>query len=117
MSARSPRTRGRVALSLSLSGALSLLAVVAVLIVVSVPRLRGLALQENEGDARGTAQALARALAALEARPSRPPRLADLLETGELRGLGDVELLAGGRVLRRHGYLFEITCLSPELAA
>ena len=109
------RTRGRVAMSVS--GALSLLAVVSVLIVVSVPRLRGLAVQENEGDARGTVQALARALAALDASPSRPPPLRELLGAGELRGFGDVELLAGGRVLRRHGYLFEVTYLSAGLEA
>jgi hypothetical protein len=107
----------RVRAGISFSGALSLFAVVAVLVVVSVPRLRELALQENEADAQGTAQILARALKALDATPRSQPSLRELMRYPELRGLGDTELLAGGAVLRRHGYLFEITCLSPALTA
>jgi hypothetical protein len=108
---------GRRLGALSRSGALCLLAVVAVLVVVSLPRLRGMALQENEVDARATAQILGRALRELEARAARDPQLHELIGLPELRGLADVELLAEGAVLRRHGYLFEVTRLPPALAA
>jgi len=102
---------------ISFSGALSLLAIAAVVLVVSVPRLRGIALLENEADAVGTAQLLARALQALDAKPRSSPSMRELLRRPELRGLDDAELLAEGRVLRRHGYLFEVTCLSPAVTA
>ncbi|HEX6882575.1 MAG TPA: hypothetical protein VF530_04285 [Planctomycetota bacterium] len=91
------------------SGTLSLLAVVAVLVVVSVPRLRGLALQENLADARATAQVLARALVERDA--SASVALDELLRSAPLDSLSDAELLADGRLLRRHGYLFELTRL------
>ena len=102
----SPRTRGA---GLSPSGTLSLLAIAAVLVVVSVPSLRGLAVQENEADARATAQLLARALRAAEEPGTPAPSLRAILREPELAGvLADAELLAKGSVLRRHGYLFEI---------
>lgn len=104
-----PRARSAATLGgLTPSGALSLLAVVAVLVVVSVPRLRGLALQENLADARATALVLARALAERDGGPSSSVRLEELLS---LAPLSDAELLADGRLLRRHGYLFELTRL------
>lgn len=109
----SHRARGPI----SLSGAFSLLAVVAVLVVVSLPRLRGLALQENEVDAKSTARSLANALRELGSSPARKPALRELLRRPGLLGLGDSELLAGGQVMRRHGYLFEITCLPPTITA
>jgi len=115
MSEAVPAIRRRVAISFS--GGLSLLAVVAVLVVVSVPRLRGLAQRENEADAAGTAQMLARALQVLDAKACHKPGLRELLRLPELSALGDIELLAGGKVLRRHGYLFEVTCLSPAITA
>jgi hypothetical protein len=95
---------------LSLSGALSLAAVLAVLLVVSVPRFHGLALQENEADAKATAALLARALDA----GGPAPTLRDLLRRKDLAGLrADAELLAQGKLLRRHGYLFEVTQVAP----
>lgn len=102
---------------LSISGALSLLAVIAVLIVVSVPRLRDLAQAENEADALGTTQLLATGLRTLEVQAKRQPALRELLRRPELAGvLGDAEILAHGRLLRRRGYLFEITRLRPTLS-
>ena len=107
---------------LTISGALSLLAVTAVLVVVSVPRLRDLAVAENEADARATAQLLAEALrgsatSSAEARGDREPGLRELLRRPELTGaLGDSELLEHGTLLRRRGYLFEITRLTPLLS-
>ncbi len=115
MSEAPPSSRASGALSLS--GAISLFAIVAVLVVISLPRLRGLALQENEVDAQGTAQILARALPGLEAKACRKPSLRELLRSPELHGLGDAELLAGGSVMRRHGYLFEVTWMSPAVTA
>jgi hypothetical protein len=99
---------------LSSSGALTLTAIIAVLLVVSVPRLRDIALQENEADARVTAQLLAKALGACD--PSGVPSMRDLVRTPELVGLSDAELLDRGSLLRRHGYLFEVTRLAPSLS-
>ena len=105
---RTPSTR------LSFSGALSLVAVVAVLVVVSVPRLRGLALLENEADARSTAQLLVAALR--DAHGSAAPAcLGELLDEKGLV-VPDAELLGRGALLRRHGYLFELTRTPLELS-
>jgi len=123
--ARLPRSLAwpRLPGGLSISGALSLLAVVAVLVVVSVPRLRCMALDENEVDARATAEILARSLRALEASGTRPGggrspvTLKELLRRSDLQGhLTDAEVLEGGLLLRRRGYLFEVTQLSPGLS-
>jgi hypothetical protein len=100
---------------ISISGTLALLAIAAVLVVVSVPRLRVLARHENEADARNTALLLARALRAHGTSAAKPPSLTELLVRPELGGLADSELLARDTVLRRHGYLFEIASLSPAV--
>jgi len=84
-----------------------LLAVGAVVLLVSLPRLREFALRENESDAQSLLQRLGEAWSQdayaaesvrglLEATPSMEQRLED------------VELLQEGRLLRRHGYLFEL---------
>ena len=99
---------------LTLSGGLSLLSVVAVLVVVSVPRLRTLALRENEADARSTAQLLARSLSTLPAGEGRVPTVGECASRPV--ALADTELLEGGTLLRRHGYLFEVTRLPAPLA-
>lgn len=113
--ARGAATARRAAGGLSFSGALSLAAVAAVLVVVSVPRLRGLAMQENEVDARATAQLLARALDARD--EAGVPTLRDLLRRpGMSSSLADAELVVRGTLLRRHGYLFEVTRLEPSLS-
>lgn len=111
--ALSSRARGPI----SLSGAFSLLAVVGVLVVVSLPRLRGLAVRENEVDAKSTARLLAGALRDMGSSPARKPGMREILRRPELLGLADAELLDGGTVMRRHGYLFEITCLPPTVTA
>jgi hypothetical protein len=110
---RGARSAPRIA-GLSLSGALSLVAVLAVLLVVSVPRLHGIAVQENEADAKATAALLARALA-----PGGPaPSLRELLRRKDLAGLGAVaEVLAQGKLLRRPGDQLEVTPLAPAGAA
>jgi hypothetical protein len=112
--ARARSARPRPFLGLSYSGALSLAAIVAVLVVISVPRLQDIARQENEADARTTAQLLARALGSFPA--TGEPSMRDLVRRPELAGgLSDAELLQRGTLLRRHGYLFEVTRLAPSL--
>lgn len=90
---------------LSLSGGLTLAAVVAVLFFVSLPRLRDLTVHENERDALSTARSLA---AALGAGPGPDGVTMDLLvERAALAPLvPDAEFLEGGRVMRSNGYLF-----------
>jgi hypothetical protein len=109
-----PPARRTLPGGLSPSGSLALVAVVLVLVVVSLPRLRGIALQENEADARDTAALLARALERFEA-ATQPPSVAEVLASSEHpAGLADAELLEEGRLLRRHGYLFEVVRLPIE---
>jgi hypothetical protein len=85
--------------------ALTLAAVALVVLLVSLPRLRDLALRENEADAAW----LARRLGELSVQ-DEAPTLGELFgRQGSLRRLAeDAELIEGGRVLRRHGYLFEL---------
>ena len=91
----------------------TLLAIGLVIVVVSLPRLRVLAREDNQSDAFEIALNLHRALeahpdlteeladgASLELLVSRSPILAKHLE--------DVELLDDGRRLRCHGYLFDV---------
>jgi hypothetical protein len=109
--------RSRVA-PLSLSGAMTLFAIAAVLVTVSIPRLRGLAQRENEADARATAQLLAKGLADAMATGSSVPSLAALLREQALSGVRtDAELFPTDGVLRRHGYLFEIIQLPSRANA
>ncbi|MSR61872.1 MAG: hypothetical protein EXS08_05450 [Planctomycetes bacterium] len=109
------RTTAAPPRGLSLSGALALCAIAAVLVVVSIPRLCGMAQQENEVDACATARQLASALRTYG--EERAPTLSDLLRMPELVGLrADAELLEQGRLLRRHGYLFELSPLTPSVA-
>jgi len=112
-----PAPARRLPGGLSPSGALSLLAILGVVVVVSLPRLRGIALQENEADARATAQLLAHELR-LFADDARAdvPELGELLRRSSLApALSDVELVSGGSLLRRHGYVFEIVRMPAAL--
>jgi len=99
-------------LGLTPAGFASLAAVLAVFLVVSLPRLQGLARLENESDACATAELFVRTLAALdETAPGAHFRtLAERADLG--RALTDGEWLEEGRLLRRHGYLFEL-CPPP----
>ena len=97
----------RARAGLSLTAAVSLVSVVFVLVLVSLPRLRAFVLVENAQDARITVRLLAEEYAALETMEAEP-RIATLFEkSSNLRHiLSDAESLEGGRLLRRHGYLF-----------
>lgn len=88
-------------------------AIVLVVVLVSIPMLRAFALRENELDAMRTLRLLA-----AHPRPAGVPAerfdLAYLVahDASLRRRLEDVEFQEGGLV-RRHGYLFDITRLQP----
>jgi hypothetical protein len=93
---------------LSVEGLVSLGAVLAVLVAVSLPRLHGLARRENQVDARATVELFARSLGGLAPEEHALP-FEELARRARLtRTLRDAEWLEGGRVLRLHGYLFEL---------
>ncbi len=76
------------------------------MLLVSLPRLREFALRENETDAR----TLVTRLGEVCAREKHAGSLAQALELEPqlVARLDDAEWLDHGRVLRRHGYLFEL---------
>ncbi len=96
---------------LSTGGMVTLVAVIAVLFVISLPRLRSFARSENERDALDTAALLARELAR-EPPPGTLPRVEDVAGP-LLRRLPDSEFLDEGRALRRHGYVFTLRRVEP----
>ena len=99
--------------------ALTLVAVGVVVLLVSLPRLREFALDENEGDARRLVAHLGELLAhPVHAAEAPEPEVSNVetLNVEQLvqgsrelsRQLDDAEFLDQGRLLRRHGYLFEL---------
>lgn len=93
--------------SLRSSSRLLLIAVGAVVVFVTLPLLRGLALKENERDALRVLELVGSEVFAAEV---AAPGFDELLESrSELaRRLPDTRLLAEGRLMFHHGYLFEI---------
>lgn len=95
-------------------GVLTLVAIVSVVVLVSLPRLRGFAQLQNEQDAIAATRRIAALVADLAEEaslhaPGRIPTIAEVVERNELGPeLVDLELLDGGRLMRRHGYLFRI---------
>ena len=86
---------------------LTLSAIVVVVLVVSLPRLHCLALHQNERDAMQALRLFGGNLHAMERDLTLPTLLE---ENGELEHrLDDIETLEDGRLLRRHGYLFDLT--------
>jgi len=98
---------------LSFADNLTLLAIGLVVVLVSLPRLRGFAVRENEQDAID-ALALLAADARVESEVLLAGGLGALLasSTRHQSRLDDVELIDGGR-LRRHGYLFDAVESAP----
>jgi hypothetical protein len=94
---------------------LTLVAVGVVVLLVSLPRLREFALDENEGDARRLVAHLGELLSSpvhAADEPAADPANVEQLIHGSrelARQLDDAEYLDQGRLLRRHGYLFELT--------
>jgi hypothetical protein len=86
-----------------------LIAIGLVVLLVSLPRLREFALRENEEDARVLVQRLA-ALASNEVQAAERVSVESLLsaDPNAARQVDDAEFLDGGKLLRRHGYLFEV---------
>lgn len=84
-----------------------LAAVGLVVVLVSLPRLRGLALKANELDAIQTMSLLEKEVLAA---PAEPRTLGELIQSDKalLRRLPDTRLMEDGRLLIRHGYLFEL---------
>lgn len=112
--ARLPAAGARLRRRLPGVDRLTLVAVAALVVLVTLPRLRSIALRENELDAIRTLQLLAGELSDLRAPEAlaaeRAPRSVAGLLAGNpalARRLPDVDVLDGGR-LRRHGYLFEL---------
>jgi hypothetical protein len=91
-----------------------LIGIVAVVVIVSLPRLSDFARRENEGDA----ERMVRRLARLFEDPdniSSPPKdtqaLFERLPRQTRRQMDDHQPIEGGRVLLRHGYYFEFVRL------
>jgi hypothetical protein len=98
--------------ALSVSGVLTLSAVALVVVLVSLPRLRGFALRENESDAASMLALLGESWRA-RAETAAGPDLAALLRADRdlARRLEDCRPVGAGRLLR-HGYLFD--AVEPE---
>ncbi len=94
--------------TLSWTDRLTLAAIGLVVVIVTLPVLRGFALRANELDALRTVRALA-AQPAVPASVAAPGDLAALAANDRAlqRRLEDLEILPDGR-LRRHGYLFDV---------
>jgi hypothetical protein len=87
---------------------LLLSAIAAVVLLVSLPLLRGMALKENEMDAILTLRLLENEVLAAEG--AGPVTLGEVVQKDDrlLRRLPDTCLMEGGHLLFRHGYLFEL---------
>jgi len=102
---------------LSPAGTASLAAVIAVLVFVSLARLRPQMTHENEVDAQQTVRLLADELAPWTARSENHglvPGLEELTSDAAVRqALADGRFENEGRILKRHGYLFDVVELPP----
>lgn len=107
-----PRPSARRIGGLRLADAITLVSVGLVVLLVSLPRLRDFALRENEADAR----IVVARIGELVLEHDSPAALREVLAASPdwLRRLGDAEWLEGGRMLRRHGYLFDLVRIRPD---
>lgn len=98
---------------------LTIAALLLVVGVVSIPLLRTHALRQNELDALRSLAQLAVPLDALARAGRAPATVGHLLELEPdlARRLIDAELLEGGQLLRRHGYLFDLAPPLPGTAS
>ena len=87
-----------------------LCAVCGLVFLVSLPRLQAIALQENELDAQRALELLARELESRSSAAAPAHDVAELCgaDSPLRRRLGDLELMAEGRLALRHGYLIEL---------
>lgn len=109
---------GRVLERVPSADRLTIAALLLVVALVSVPLLRTHALRQNEEDALRSLALLAGPLATLAQGGRAPATIGHLLELEPdlARRLIDAELLDGGRLLRRHGYLFDLAPPLPHAA-
>jgi len=86
----------------------TILGILLLVVLVTLPHLRSLAIHENEIDALRTLGVLGGEAFAAESAP--PARLGELFtpESGLERRLADTHVLEDGRLLLRYGYLFEL---------
>lgn len=86
----------------------TILGILLLVVLVTLPRLRSLAIHENEMDALRTLGVLGGEVFAAES--AAPDRLGALFtpESGLERRLADTRVLEDGRLLVRYGYLFEL---------
>lgn len=94
-------------IGLSALGASTIVAIVAVLVLVSLPRLRSYATTANEEDAVATSLRLANALSDRPVAPDEVPPVEEIARD-HLRELTNAEFFAEGQQMRRHGYLFTL---------
>jgi len=87
---------------------LTLFAVGVVIVLVSLPRLHGLMLRTNEGDAREALRLIGGVVFAGERTHANLGETFEQTATLEHQ-LSDARPLDGGRVLKHHGYLFELS--------
>ncbi len=89
---------------------LTIAAVLLVVLLVSIPLLRTHSLRQNELDALRSLSVLAAALHSAAPGELAPTSIGELVNRNPdiLRRLADTEVLDGGRLLRRHGYLFDL---------
>lgn len=102
---RPPRCSTRS--GLILADWITLSAIVVVVLVVSFPRLHSLALRQNERDAMQAIQLLGHSVLAQDRDMTLSELLAD--DSDLEHHLDDIEMIENGRLLRRHGYLFDLT--------
>ena len=87
-----------------------LIGIVAVIVIVSLPRLSAFARRENEADALRLVQRLTQMFddeSLRAAPPANTQALFDRLPRASRRLFEDQSAVDGGRVLLRHGYFFE----------
>ena len=86
----------------------TILGILLLVVLVTLPRLRSMAIHENELDALRTLGVLGGEVFAADA--ERPARLGELFAKDEDldRRLADTDVLDEGRLLVRYGYLFEL---------
>jgi len=91
-----------------------LIGIVAVVVIVSLPRLSDFARRENEADAERMVRRLARLFdeeSVLSSPPANTLALFERLPRESRRQFEDQTLVENGRVLLRHGYFFEFVRL------
>lgn len=103
------QARGASRRGWSLLSIVSLVAIVSVVVMVSLSRLRGFVVHENEQDALSAVRLLGEELVALGDPAPDAPSIESLFRSARLeRRLPDASFLGDGRLMQCHGYYFEL---------